>query len=72
MIREYLTRWREEQRKSQQVVADSVGITQQYYQLIEAGKRQQDMGITLVGKLADAFGKTFEEVVTEEEEWKAK
>jgi transcriptional regulator with XRE-family HTH domain len=39
-----------------QEVADKIGISRQYYQMIECGERQKNMDITLVKSLSDVLG----------------
>jgi transcriptional regulator with XRE-family HTH domain len=56
MSRTYLKELRERHNMSMQSVADKIGISRQYYQLIEAGERQKKMDITLLTKLSDLFG----------------
>lgn len=51
---------------SQQNVAEEVGITRQYYQLIEAGERQQKMDITLIAKLSQVFGVPMNQIIDNE------
>lgn len=67
MPREYLKKLRESQNMSMQETADRVGITRQYYQLIEAGERQKKMDITLVIALSNIFGITVEQIISHEE-----
>ncbi len=43
-MRVYLKRLRSEKNESQQQVADKLGITRQYYNMIETGERQKDLG----------------------------
>lgn len=51
---------------NQQDVANKVGVSQQYYQMIESGKRQKKMDVTLCAKLADALGIPIEEIIRQE------
>ena len=53
---------------AQQDVADSIGITRQYYALIEAGERQKKMDITLVSDLAKHFGLPISTIIKMEQE----
>ena len=68
MPREYLRELREQNNMSMQVVADRIGISRQYYQLIEAGERQKKMDITLVLALSNLFGISAEQINTHEKE----
>ncbi len=54
-MREYLVDLRKSREESQQDVADSVGISRQYYAMIETGSRQKKMDITLLASLANHF-----------------
>ena len=54
---------RVKQNESQQSVADALGISRQYYSLIESGERQKNMDITLLSKLSDVFGIPLAEMV---------
>lgn len=65
-MREYLKRMREEKGLSMQDVADKIGISRQYYQMIENGERQKKMDITLVKSIADIFGVTLETIINNE------
>lgn len=68
MSREYLRELREKQNMSMQFVADRIGISRQYYQLIEAGERQKKMDITLVLALSNLFGISAEQIISHEKE----
>ena len=65
-MREWLKTLRENKQLTQQNVADMLGISKQYYQLIEAHERQKKMDITLMTKLSDIFGVSFNEIVQQE------
>lgn len=54
-MREWMKAKREEKGLTQQNVADSCGITLQYYSAIENNKRQQDLSTSLIMGLATAF-----------------
>ena len=69
-MRKYLKELRNLQNKSQQDVADAVGITRQYYNMIEAGERQPDMSLSTMQKLSEAFGVPVTRIVEEEEKMK--
>ena len=51
---------------TQQMVADVVGITRQYYNMIETGERQKKLSIDMARNLADVFGVTFEYICAQE------
>ena len=54
-MREYLKNIREEKKLSQQEVAAGIGVTRQYYNLIENGERQKDMSVAMAEKLAEVL-----------------
>ena len=65
-MREYLKAMRSERGLTLQNIADKLGITKQYYQLIENGERQQNMDITLACKIADVMGVSLTDIVENE------
>lgn len=65
-LRQWLKNIRESKGISQQNVAEKVGITRQYYQLIEAGERQQKMDITLIAKLSQVLGVSMDQIIDNE------
>lgn len=68
-MRKYLVTLREKQNESQQDVADALGISRQYYAMIENGTRQKHMGITLLVGIANIFGIPLEQAVQLEREY---
>ena len=67
-MRGWLKEKRKELKLTQQNVADKIGVTKQYYQYIEAGKRQKNMNTALVMGLADCLGMSPVEIVQKEME----
>lgn len=67
-MREYLRELRIDKNITQQTVADSVGITRQYYNMIETGERQKKLSIDMAQRLAKVFGVTFEYICEKENE----
>lgn len=65
-MREYLKRLREARGFSQQEMANKIGISKQYYSLIENGERQRKMDITLVTSIATICGIPVEQVIEAE------
>lgn len=55
-LREYLVEMRNKIGMSQQDVAERMGISRQYYQMIETGERQKHLDLSLAGGLAALFG----------------
>lgn len=67
MQRRYLADLRERKNESQQDVADALGISRQYYCMIENGDRQKRMDVTLIAGLANHFGISVAELVSLEQ-----
>ena len=65
-MREYLKLMRENRGLSLQDMADKIGISRQYYQLIENGERQKKMDITLIKSIATIFGVSLETIIEQE------
>ena len=65
-MRTWLKELRRTSKMSQQNVADLLGITQQYYNLIESGERQSKMSIETAQKLAAVFDVPIEYVLEKE------
>lgn len=55
-MRQYLFDLRQEKGLSQQDVANRLGISRQYYQMIENGERQKHLALPLASGLAVLFG----------------
>ena len=68
--RKYLIEMREKKQISQQIVADRIGISRQYYSAIEMGTRQKNMDITLISALAKIFEVSLECIIERENAWK--
>ena len=67
-MRDWLIALRNEQKKTAAEVAKELDVSPAYYSMIEKGKRQKKMDITLVARLAQVFGITIEQIVALEEE----
>lgn len=67
MQRDYLIGLRQQRNESQQDVAKAIGITRQYYNLIENGTRQKKMDVMLITSIANHFGIPVAEVVSLEQ-----
>ena len=61
-MREYLKQLRIQKGMTMQDVADSFGISRQYYEMIESGDRQKKMDFTLVAKISTLFGISMEQI----------
>lgn len=66
--REWLKEFRESAKMTMQQVADKIGISRQYYHMIERGLSQKDMDITLAVKLAEIFSVDVETILDKEQE----
>lgn len=64
--RKYLVDLRSGRNESQQDVADGIGISRQYYAMIEDGSRQKQMDITLISKIAEHFSVPISQIVSAE------
>ena len=53
---------------SMQQAADEIGISKQYYAMIEAGQRQRKMDFSIAAKIAILYGVTLDYVWEQEEE----
>ena len=69
-MREYLMKLREENGGSQEEIAKEIGVCQQFYSMIEQGKRQKDLDLSLALKLAKCFGVSIDFIIAEEEKLK--
>ncbi len=65
-MREYLKKLRLENQKTQQNVANQLGVTRQYYNMIETGERQADMNMSVMEKLSQVFGVTIDYIISQE------
>lgn len=69
-MREYLKELRRKHKMTQQDVAEKLGISTQYYQLLESGKRQKKLDLTVAVKLSAIFGVTVDLIISNEEKAK--
>lgn len=65
-MRDYLKELRDQRGYTMQDIADKIGISKQYYSLIENGERQRKMDITLIQGLSRIFDIPLETIVCEE------
>lgn len=66
-LRDWLKQKRLDYKLTQQDVAKKLGITTQYYQLIESNQRQNKLDFSLVIKLSDIFDMDMSEIARLEE-----
>lgn len=62
-VREYLVKAREKAGLTQQDVANRIGISRQYYQMVEQGERQRKMDLSLAGGLSAVLNIPITEIV---------
>lgn len=65
-VREYLIEAREKAGLTQQDVANRIGISRQYYQMVETGERQKRMDLSLAGVLSVVLNIPIAEIVQKE------
>lgn len=65
-VREYLIEAREKAGLTQQDVANRIGISRQYYQMVETGERQKRMDLPLAGGLSAILNIPITEIVQKE------
>lgn len=65
-MRDWIKKLRLEKNYTQSSVAEKLGISQSYYNLIENGERQKKLSMELVQKLIEVFGVTFEYICEQE------
>lgn len=70
-MRSWLITLRNEQKMTAQEVADKLGVSGAYYSMIENGKRQKSMDITLVSKLAEIFGVSIQHIINLERDYQS-
>ncbi len=66
-MREWLKELRQERKLSQQDVAERLKITQQYYALIENGKRQSNLDLVMISRLSEAFDVSIGYIIEQEQ-----
>ncbi len=54
-MRQYLIDMREQRNETQQDVANALGISRQYYAMIERGERQKNIDLMVISTLAAHF-----------------
>lgn len=66
-MRLWLKKLREDKELTQQNVADHLGVTKQYYQMIESGNRAKDLSTSIVMALAALFNISAIEILRQEQ-----
>lgn len=65
-MREWLKKMRDERKLTQEEVAGSLGISQNYYSEIENGRKQADLNLSIVTKLSEVLSVSVEEIIRQE------
>lgn len=68
MPRDYLIAYRKESGISATEMAEKLGLSESYYSLIENGKRQKNMDITLAALISNVTGIPIQRIVEIEKE----
>ena len=71
-MREYLKKLRLKKKMTKQAVADSLGISQNYYTYIENGERQKSLDLAYASKLAELFNVSVDWIAKQEQKVKTK
>lgn len=69
-MRQYLKKLRDKKQLTQTDIEKRTGIKSNYYCMIENGDRQTDMSLSIIEKLAKAFGVSVQTIVREEMKYK--
>lgn len=69
-LRSYLRSRRMKINSTMNDMAKKLDISESYYSLIENGDRQTDMSLSIIEKLAKAFGVSVQTIVKEEMKYK--
>lgn len=65
-MRNWLKTIRCKKNYTQRYVAEKIGITQQYYNLIECGERQKQLSVSLATNFSEIFGVPIEWIIEQE------
>lgn len=65
-MRDWLKTMRCKSNYTQQLIAKKLGITQQYYNLIECNERQKELSISFAVKLSKIFNVSVEWIIEQE------
>lgn len=65
-MRKWLKSLREKNELSQSNIAEKLGITQNYYSMIESRERQKDLDLSIAIKLAEIFNISIDYIAKQE------
>lgn len=66
VLRKWLKSLREKNELSQSNIAEKLGITQNYYSMIESRERQKDLDLSIAIKLAEIFNISIDYIAKQE------
>lgn len=66
VLRKWLKSLREKNKLSQANIAEKLGITQNYYSMIESRERQKDLDLSIAIKLAEIFNISMDYIAEQE------
>lgn len=67
-MRLWLKEARTTQRLTMKQMADAIGVTESYYSMIESGKRQKKMDMSIAIRIGNVLGMSLDEIVRKEAE----
>ena len=70
-MRDYLQSMRSKSGFTMKQLSQKLDISESYYSLIENGDRQADMSLSIIEKLAKAFGVSVHTIIKKEMKYKA-
>ena len=70
MIRTYLMKHRKQNKKSLHTMAEALGVSRNYYNLLEKGKKGDKMTLATANKIANLLEITLDDVLNLENDYK--
>ena len=70
MIRSYLMKYRKQNKKSLHDIAEALGVSRNYYNLLEKGKKGDKMTLAIANKIANLLEITLDDVLNLENDYK--
>lgn len=70
MIRSYLMKYRKQNKKSLHTMAEELGVSRNYYNLLEKGKKGDKMTLTTAYKIATLLKISLDDVLNLENDYK--
>lgn len=69
-MRTYLLQLRKSNGMTQKDVAEKLGISESYYNLIENGNRQRDINVSILNRLSKIFNSPIKKIMGDEKNWR--